>query len=70
LTDHTDCQHLGRCGAADEYIAAQAIQSEVTTRVRLRYRPGITSADRVACEGRVYGITSVIDFRSDHVSLF
>lgn len=52
-----------------EYLAAAAIQSEVTTRVRLRYRPGITSADRVAHEGRIYGITSVIDYRSDHREL-
>lgn len=47
-----------------EYIAAGAAQSEVTTRIRLRYRPGITSADRVNHEGKVYGIMSVIDYRS------
>lgn len=55
--------------AGREYIAAAAIQSEVTTRVRLRYRPGITSADRVNHEGRVYNIVSVIDYRSDHREL-
>ena len=47
-----------------EYIAASAAMSELTTRIRLRYRPGITPADRVTHEGRVYGITSVIDYRS------
>ena len=47
-----------------EYIAATAAVSEVTTRICLRYRPGITPADRVNHEGRVYGITSVIDYRS------
>ena len=47
-----------------EYIAATAAMSELTTRIRLRYRPGITPADRVNHEGRVYGITSVIDYRS------
>lgn len=39
-------------------------QSEVTTRIRMRYRPGITSADRVIHEGTTYGITSVIDYKS------
>ena len=52
-----------------EYIAAAAVQSEVTTRIRLRYRPGITSADRVSHEGREYNIVSVIDHRSDHREL-
>ena len=61
-----------------EYFAAAAMQSEITTRVTLRYRPGvtsadyrpgITSADRINHNGKVYGITSVIDHRSDHRSL-
>ncbi|MDI1342409.1 phage head closure protein [Polaromonas sp.] len=47
-----------------EYIAAMSAQSEVTTRIRLRYRPGITSADRVNHEGTLYNITSVIDYKS------
>ncbi|MBK5205843.1 MAG: phage head closure protein [Polaromonas sp.] len=52
-----------------EYIAAAAAQSEVMTRIRLRYRPGLTPADRVSHDGKVYGITSVIDHRSDHREL-
>lgn len=47
-----------------EYIAAMSAQSEVTTRISLRYRPGITSADRVNHEGTLYNITSVIDYKS------
>ena len=47
-----------------EYIAAAAAVSEVTTRIRLRYRPGITPADRVNHEGKLYGITSLIDYKS------
>ena len=47
-----------------EYIAAAAVQSEVSTRVRMRYRPGITTADRVTHEGRLYNVVSVIDYRS------
>lgn len=55
--------------AGREYLAAAAIQSEVTTRIRLRYRPGITSADRVMHEGREYNIVSVIDYKSAHREL-
>lgn len=47
-----------------EYMLSLSAQSEVTTRIRMRYRPGITSADRVIHEGTVYGITSVIDYKS------
>jgi len=47
-----------------EYFAADAAQSEVTARIRMRYRPGITSQDRVIHEGKTYGIESVIDVRS------
>ena len=47
-----------------EYMAAAAMQSDVSTRVRMRYRPGVTAGDRLLHEGRVYDIQSVIDFRS------
>ena len=47
-----------------EYIAAGAMQSQVTTRVRMRYRPGIKATDRVIHDGKTYGIVSVIDVRS------
>ena len=30
----------------------------------MRYRPGVTPADRVTHEGHTYGIESVIDVRS------
>lgn len=55
--------------AGREFFAAGGGQSEVTTRVRLRYRPGVTSADRVSHEGREYGIVSVIDYKSAHREL-
>ena len=47
-----------------EYMAAGALQSQVTTRIRMRYRPGITSQDRVIHQGKTYGIESTIDVRS------
>lgn len=51
-----------------EYIAAAAMQSEVSLRIRLRFRPGVdlTSADRVRHDGKIYNIVSVIDRRAAH----
>jgi SPP1 family predicted phage head-tail adaptor len=52
-----------------EWLASGGAQSEVSTRIRLRYRPGVTSADRVTHEGREYEIVSVIDYKSAHREL-
>ena len=52
-----------------EYIAAQALQSEVTARIRMRFRPWMTAQDRVIHNGTTYGIESLIDVRSDHREL-
>jgi SPP1 family predicted phage head-tail adaptor len=50
--------------AGREFVAAGAAQSELTTKIRIRYLSGITSGDRVTHEGKVYDIQSVIDYRS------
>lgn len=50
--------------AGREFVAGGAMQSELTTKIRIRYRPGLTSADRVTHDGRTYNIASVIDYRS------
>ena len=47
-----------------EFIAAQAAQSEVTARIRMRFRPWMTAQDRVIHNGTIYSIESVIDQRS------
>jgi len=47
--------------AGREFFAAEHVQSEITHRVRLRYRAGITSEMRVVYAGRVLMIQSVID---------
>ena len=52
-----------------EYLAAGALLSEVTARISLRYRPGITAADRVIHGGTTYGITSVADVHSSRREL-
>jgi SPP1 family predicted phage head-tail adaptor len=62
--------HLFDCWAAveplvgREFIAAQAAQSEVTARIRMRFRPWMTAQDRVIHNGKVYGIESLVDVRS------
>ena len=52
-----------------EYLAAAALVAEVTARIRMRYRPGITAADRIVHEGTTYGITSVADVHSSRREL-
>ena len=52
-----------------EYIAAQALQSEVTTRIRMRFRPWMTAQDRVIHGGKTYNIVSLVDVRSGHREL-
>lgn len=43
-----------------ELIAAQSVQSKTTTRVRMRYRPDITSTHRLVHGSTVYNIESVV----------
>lgn len=52
-----------------EYLAAQAAVSEVTAKIRMRFRPWMTSQDRVVHNGTVYQIQSVIDVRSENREL-
>ena len=46
--------------SAREFVAAQAVQSNVSVRITVRYRPGITAAMRILHDGKVYGITGVL----------
>ena len=46
--------------SARELIAAEAVHSKVTTRIRLRYRTGITASMRVRHRDMVYEIEGVI----------
>ena len=52
-----------------EFIAAAAAVSEVTAKIRLRYRPGVLGTDRVNHDGQVYGIEAVIDVHSSRREL-
>lgn len=49
-----------------EFWEQQQVQSEVTTRIRIRYLAGVTAAMRVTYAGRIYNIRSVIDPRERH----
>lgn len=42
--------------SAREFIAAQAAQSEITTRITVRHRNDVTSKHRILFRGRVYNI--------------
>jgi SPP1 family predicted phage head-tail adaptor len=44
-----------------ELFAAQAAQSEVTTRFRIRYRIGLSAKMRLLCDGVIYNIEAVLD---------
>lgn len=41
-----------------EYFAAQQVQAEVTTRIRIRYRKGIRPEMRVLYDGRIFQIVA------------
>lgn len=44
-----------------ELIAAMAINSEVSTHIFIRWRAGITTANRVLYQGTPYNIQAVVD---------
>jgi hypothetical protein len=53
---HSSCTRTPKC----DYVNSPHLLATV----RLRYRPGITSADRVIHGAVTYNITAVIDIRS------
>ena len=44
-----------------EYFAAQQINAEVSTRIRIRYRAGVVPKMLAVCDGRIYDILAVLD---------
>jgi SPP1 family predicted phage head-tail adaptor len=55
--------------AGRELFAAQQHHSEVTGRIRIRYRAGVTAAMRFVFEERVYNIVAQIDSAERHREL-
>ena len=43
-----------------EFIAAQGVQSEVTARITIRYRDGVTARKRLVDGSRIYNIQGVL----------
>ena len=52
-----------------ELIAAQAAQSEITTRFVVRYLAGIEPAMRIVYNGKIYNISAIIDPEERHREL-
>lgn len=52
-----------------ELLLAQAINAEVTHRLTVRYRTGITAAMRATYQGRLFNIHAVLDPDTAHVAL-
>ncbi len=46
--------------SAREFSAAMATQSEITTRITIRYREGISSKDRIVFRGKIFNIAGVL----------
>lgn len=46
--------------SAREFVASQAFQSEVTTRITIRSRSDITNKHRIVYRGKIYNIQGVL----------
>lgn len=46
--------------SAKEFVAAQQMQSSVTARITIRYRPGIKPAMRILHRGKIYNIAGIL----------
>lgn len=46
-----------------EYLQSMTVNTEVSTRIRIRYQPDITSSMRVMYNARIYNILSVINLK-------
>jgi SPP1 family predicted phage head-tail adaptor len=46
--------------SAREFVAAQATQSEVTTRITIRFRSDVTPKHRIVYAGKIYNIEGVL----------
>lgn len=49
--------------SAREFVASQAVQSEVSARITIRYRADITAKDRIVYRDKIYNIEGVLTDR-------
>lgn len=52
-----------------EFLEANQVQADVTTRIRIRYRSDIRPEMRVVEDTHTYGIDAVLDQRGEHKEL-
>jgi SPP1 family predicted phage head-tail adaptor len=53
-------------GRGRQFVGEQQIESEVTGRIRIRYRPGVTAKMRAVVDGVPYDILAVLDLKDRH----
>lgn len=53
-----------------EFWAQQQVQSEITTRIRVRYRSDITVGMKAEYNSKTYVIKYVIDYQEEHKELW
>jgi SPP1 family predicted phage head-tail adaptor len=49
-----------------EFFAAEAVNSEVSHKILIRYRPGVTASMRVKYKDRYFAVSAVLDFEERH----
>lgn len=52
-----------------EFLEAQAIQSQISVRIRIRYLAGVTAGMRAVHSGDVYNIEAPLDPEKRHIEL-
>lgn len=52
-----------------ELVAAQSVAAETTTKITMRYRSDITTANRITFDGKFYNLLSIIDPQLRHREL-
>lgn len=56
--------------AGREYFAAEAVQSQVTTRFRIRWRSDVLATDRIAYDAKSYDLEQIAEIgRRDGIEL-
>lgn len=52
-----------------EIFAAETVSSEITHKIKIRYRSGITPDMRIVFNGRIFEIKSIINFQERNIDL-
>jgi len=55
--------------SAREFFASEKVNTEVTHKVFMRYVSGLTPADRILFNDRIFNIKSIINYKEKNISL-